>query len=327
MADSETQNSLTDFSAALAAAAENAARSIVALDARPRFATSGVVWSENVIISTSHTVRRDEDLQVFAADGTAHAAELVGRDAGTDLAVLKLTDAAAASNLKAAEIGDPAELKVGNIVLAAGRAGTDGQDLSISFGIVNRIGGAWKTWRGDQIDRLIGLDTRIYLGFSGGALVGTNGKIYGINTSVFGRGTALTIPAETVNRVVEQILKNGKVSKPFLGIGTQPVPLQNNLREKFNLEQTHGLIMLMIEPNAPADQAGILIGDVLLALEDQPTTDLRDVQAILASKSAAQTVRAKLLRGGELIEKEITLGERPEREHRGGRGRGFRRQR
>ncbi|MEP6925260.1 MAG: S1C family serine protease [Pyrinomonadaceae bacterium] len=324
MADTQFNNSLTDFSDQLAAAVEKVADSLVAIDARPRVATSGVVWRENIIVSTNHTVRRDEDLRVLLADGTTHEAQLVGRDGGTDLAVLKLTDETAAQSLKAADIGDTTNLKVGNIVLAVGRTSAE-RGATASFGIINGAGNAWTSWRGDKIDRFISLDAAIYLGFSGGALAGADGKVYGINTSAFGRGTALTIPSETVNRVVERILSGAKDSKPFLGIGTQPVPLPQNVREKLNLEQTSGLIMLMIEPNGPADKAGIMIGDVLLMLEDQPTIDINDVQRILSGNLAGQTVKAKLLRGGELRELEITLGERPARERRGGGGRHRRR--
>ena len=315
-------NQLSEFSRQITGAVENAARSIVAVDARPRVATSGVIWREGVIVSTNHTVRHDENITVAFEGGKTVAATLVGRDPGTDLAVLKINDEEAAKSLKPAEIAESAEVKVGNIVLAVGRTGAE-SGVSASFGIINQIGGAWQTWRGDKIERFIGVDAAIRLGFSGGALVNPEGKILGINTSAFGRGLALTIPAETVNRVVDALLAKGRIARPFLGIGTQAVPLSESLREKANLSQTSGLMILTVETDGPAEKAGLLIGDVLLSLNDKPTLEPTGVQFSLSGQAAGDVVKAQILRGGELKEVEITLGERPAREHqRHGRGRG-----
>lgn len=315
----DTNNSLANLSEQLAAAVEKASRSIVAIDARPRVPTSGIIWREGVIVSTNHTIRRDEDITIQLQDGARHAVTLVGRDAGTDLAVLKIADEAAGKSLHPVEIGDAANLKVGNIVLAVGFTDAE-RGVRASFGIVNSVAGAWRTWRGDEIDRFISLDAAIYLGFSGGALVDAEGKVYGVNTSAFGRGTALTIPASTVNRVVETLLTKGKIARPYLGIYMhQPIPLSQNLRDKLNLQQASGLMIVTVEPDSPAEKAGIFIGDVLLRLEGREMTDIVDIQTILAGREPGSPVKADLLRGGELKTVEITLGERPvrsERRHR-----------
>jgi S1-C subfamily serine protease len=238
---------------------------------------------------------------------------------------LKIDDEETVKSLKPAEIGSSDVAKVGNLVLAVGRTSAEG-GVTASFGIINNIGGAWRTWRGDEIERFISLDLAIYLGFSGGALVNSDGKVLGINTSAFGRGLALTIPAETVNRVVDVLLTKGKITKPYLGIGTQVVPIPETLRGKLGLEQLSGLMMLTVEADGAAEKAGVLIGDVLLSIDDKPTLEPADVQAALWGKEAGNTVNAKVLRGGELVEIEIVLGERPAREERG-RGRGWRRHR
>jgi S1-C subfamily serine protease len=315
----DTNNSLANISEQLAASVEKASRSIVAIDARPRVPTSGIVWRNGVIVSTNHTIRRDEDITIQLQNGARHAVTLVGRDAGTDLAVLKISDEAAGQSLQPVEIGDAANLKVGNIVLAVGCTDAE-RGARASFGIVNSVAGAWRTWRGDEIDRFISLDVAIYIGFSGGALVDAEGKVYGVNTSAFGRGTALTIPASTVSRVVETLLTRGKVARPYLGIGAQQrIPLSQNLRDKLNLQQATGLMILIVEPGDPAEKAGIFIGDVLLRLEGKETTDIVDIQTILAEREPGSPVKADLLRGGELKTVEITLGERPvrsERRHR-----------
>jgi S1-C subfamily serine protease len=319
-------NDLSAFSAQITGAVETAAQSIVAIDARQRVRTSGIVWREGVIVSTNHTIERDEDITIVFGDGQTAAATLIGRDGGTDLAVLKIKDEAIAKSLKPADVSGTAEVKVGNLVLAVGKTSAEG-GATASFGIVNQTGGAWRTWRGDEIERFISLDLAIILGFSGGALINASGQVLGVNTSAFGRGLALTIPSETVNRVVDHLLTKGKISKPYLGIATQAVSLSENLRQKMNIEQSSGLMMLTVEPGSAAEKGGVSLGDVLLSIDDKTTLDPTDVQRALWGKEAGNTVRAKLLRGGgEIKEVEIVLGERASRGEsegrRGGRGRG-----
>lgn len=322
--DSKTENRLSDFSAQITKAVAAVASSVVAIDARPRAATSGVVWREGgVIVSTNHTIRRDDDITVALEGGQIAAAKLVGRDAGTDLAVLKIDDEEIVKSLKPAEIIETAETKVGNIVLAVGRTSVEG-GATVSFGIINSIGAAWRTWRGDEIERFISLDLAVRLGFSGGALINADGKVLGVNTSAFGRGLALTIPSETVSRLVDALLTKGRIAKPYLGIGTQTVPVAESLRERLNLEQTNGLMMLTVEAGGAAEKAGILIGDILLAIDGKTTLEPMDVQAALWVREAGNTVNAEILSGGELKNVEIVLGERPASE-RGGHGRGWRR--
>ena len=314
--NTESGNNLADFSEQITKAVETASASIVAIDARPRVATSGIVWrSGGVIVSTNHTIRHEENITVALGDGRAAAASLVGRDAGTDLAILKITDEEIAKTFKPAETIETTDAKAGNIVLAGGRTGAD---AAASFGIINKVSGAWRTWRGDEIERFISLDLSIFLGFSGGALINADGKVLGVNTSAFGRGLALTIPSETVNRVVDAILTRGKISKPYLGIGTQAVLISENLRGKLNLEQPSALVMLNVEADGAAEKAGVLIGDILLSLDEKPTLDPADVQAALWRKEAGESVKAKILRGGEIMEIEIVLGERPTRGEDGG---------
>lgn len=310
--NSEINKSLAALSRQMAEAVEQVSPLIVAVDARPRVRTSGIIWRPGIIISTNHTIRRDEEITVTLHDRRQMKATLVGRDAGTDLAVLRVEGDGAGTPNTPAQFSGASTLKVGNLVLAAGRTDAE-RGVKASFGIVSVLSDKWRTWRGGEIDRLIQPDVSIFIGFSGGALVDTEGRIVGINTTGLTRGAGVTIPASTVDRVVDQLLAHGRIARPYLGVGMQPVALPDKLREKFNLSQTTGLMMLSVEPEAPADKAGITIGDILLALEDTPVADTDDVQAMLGGKQIGDTVRARILRGGEVKEVEITLGERPTR--------------
>ncbi|MEJ7616619.1 MAG: S1C family serine protease [Pyrinomonadaceae bacterium] len=311
---SETNNALLALSHSLRAAVERASPSIVAVYARPRVPTSGVLWRPGVIVSTNHTVKRDEEITVMMHDGRSASATLAGRDPGTDLAVLRLEGDDHTKTSGIAPAVDSAPLGVGHIVLALGRAGEHG--VSASFGVVSAIGGAWRTWRGGEIDQLLRLDLAIYLGFSGGALIDAEGRVLGINTSGLARGAGVAIPAVTVNRVVDALLTQGRIKRGYLGIGMQPVALPEALRAQLGLPASQGLVVLSVEPEGPAGQAGVLIGDVLLALGDAPTKDTDDVQVLLGTKSVGQTIKALVMRGGTLCDLSIQIGERPDRGRR-----------
>lgn len=308
----ETQSPLAALSRSFAEAVERVSPKIVAVDARPRVRTSGVVWRPGVVVSTNHTIRRDEEITVTLDDGSQTKATLAGRDPGTDLAVLRVEGAQADVADAATQFAETAALKVGSLALAIGRAHPD-QGVSASLGVISVAGDKWRTWRGGEIDRLIRPDVSVFIGFSGGALVDAEGRIIGINTTGLARGAGLTIPAPTVDRVVDQLLASGRIAHPYLGVGMQPVSLPAKLREQFNLSQASGLMMLSVEADAPADTAGLSIGDVLLALDEASVADIDDVQTILGSAKVGDVIKARFLRGGEIKDAEVTLGERPAR--------------
>ncbi|HEV2912931.1 MAG TPA: S1C family serine protease [Pyrinomonadaceae bacterium] len=310
--NSETGNPLVALSRFLAEAVERVSPRVVAVDARPRVHTSGVLWRPGVVVSTNHTIRRDEEITVTLSDGSRRNATLAGRDPGTDLAVLRIEGEEAGGADSATQFAEASALKVGSLVLAVGRAHPD-QGVSASLGIVSVTGDRWRTWRGGEIDRLIRPDVSVFIGFSGGALLDAEGRITGINTTGLARGAGVTIPAPTVDRVVDQLLASGRIARPYLGVGMHPVLLPTKLREQFNLPYSSGLMMLSVEADAPADKAGITIGDVLVALGEDGVADTNDVQRILGREQVGAVIRARFLRGGEIKEADITLGERPVR--------------
>jgi S1-C subfamily serine protease len=302
---SEKTNQLITLSRDLAAAVDRVSPNVVAVDARPRVATSGILWRPGIVVATHHTIKREEEITVLLHDGREVAATLVGRDASTDLAVLKIEGESGA-----ADIADQTDaLKVGYLVLAVGRTG--GEGVSASLGCISSVGEAWRTWQGGIIDHFVRLDLNIYLGFSGSPLVSADGRVLGINTSGLGRGAALTIPAVTVNRVVDALLRIGRIPRPYIGVGMQPVRLSDAVKSKLNLTHDGGVIILGVEPGSPADKAGFLVGDVLIALGTTSITDTEDMQAAIAPGSIGQTIDASVVRGGERANLAVTIGERP----------------
>jgi S1-C subfamily serine protease len=230
MTEANASDSLRALSENLATAVERVGTAVVAIYARPRVATSGIVWRDGVIVSTNHTVQRDEEITVQLADGRSLPANLVGRDPSTDLAVLRVEGDQALGIDPVTTIADN-ELAVGNLTLAVGRID---RGVTASFGIISALGDKWRTWRGGEIDRLIRPDVSIFIGFSGGALIDVEGRVIGVNTTGLARGARLTIPASTINYVVDALLEHGRIARPYLGVGMQPVALPAELRSNLN---------------------------------------------------------------------------------------------
>lgn len=288
----------------LAAAVETAGRSVVAIHARRRIPASGVLWHPGIVVAAHHTIQRDDDIGLTLHDGTTVQATLAGRDPSTDLAVLRLGDGATAPPVAAAT--EP--VRAGQLMLALGRPGAA---VTASLGIVSAVGGEWRTWQGGIIDQFVRLDLSIYDGFSGGPLVDASGRVAGINTSGLARAAAITVPARTVERVMKQLLERGHVARGWLGIATQPVRLPPALRRSAGTEAEAGLVVVNVEPDSPADRGGVLIGDVLLALDDRPVTDPGDVLAALGAERIGRPVVLRVARGGRAEQLSVTVGERP----------------
>jgi len=219
-------DTLLSLSNDLAGAVERTAPAIVTVHARRRLPSTGIHWRPGVIVTADHTVRAEEDITVTTPDGRALPAVLAGRDPGTDLAVLTVKDAGSAT----AALGDDAALKVGHLVLALGYG------PRVSWGVIGALGPRWRSWRGGEIDQLVRLDLTLYPGFSGGPLVDAGGRVVGLNTSGLARDARLTVPATTVTRVTDELLRTGHVSRGYLGLGMQPVPLPAQPSPSVNMQ-------------------------------------------------------------------------------------------
>jgi len=304
MSASSSDGLLSAVSNDLAAAVDTVGRSVVAIHARRRIPASGVVWQPGVVVAAHHTVQRDDDITVSLHDGSSVSATLAGRDPSTDLAVLRLADAAGAPPV--APAAEPP--RVGQLVLALGRPGGS---VTASLGIVSAVGGEWRTWQGGAIDRFVRLDLAVYDGFSGGPLVDAAGRVIGLNTSGLARATAVTVPASTVARVMGQLLARGHVARGWLGIATQPVRLPPALQRSLGSESDAGLVVVNVEPDSPADRGGVLIGDILVALDGRAVRDPGDVLAALGGEQIGHAVGLRIVRGGKAETVSVTVGERP----------------
>ena len=307
MAETEQGNVLRGLSDALAGAVETAGGSVVAIHARRRIPSSGVVWQEGLIVTASHTLEREEDITVTWPDGTSTPASIAGRDAGTDLAVVRPEGGSAV----VAQQADADALRVGTLVLALGRPWDAG--VTASLGVISAVGGEWRTWHGGRIDRRVRLDLAIHDGFSGGPLVGADARVLGINTSGLGRGAPMTVPASTVERVATELATRGRVRRGDLGLAMQPVILPPGLQERAEAAET-GLLVLHVEPDGPAAAAGALIGDVIVAIGGRTVSDLRELAGALAADTIGQSMTVRALRGGEPVSLDVQIAERPGRE-------------
>lgn len=301
---SPLQNSSND----LAAAAEAVGPSVVAVHGQHRIPSSGIQWRKDVIVTVNHGIRRNDGITVAFGPDKSVEATLAGRDPSTDLAILKLANE---GKVPPASVADASGLKLANLVLALGRSWRG--NLVASAGIVGGLSGAWRTWAGGKLDQHIRLDLELYSGLSGGPLVNAEGKVIGINTRGVARGRAVTIPASTVDRVVDELLEKGHIAHPYLGLAMQPVAVPESLRSKFKSELTNGLVVVHVEPSGPADRAGILLGDVLVELQGKPLEGLESVQQILSLAKIGEKAPVTVLRGGSPTQLNVTLDDRPTR--------------
>jgi S1-C subfamily serine protease len=291
-----------------AAAAEAVGPSVVAIYGRRWMPSSGIQWRKGIIVTAHHTIRREEDISIVAEGGKTLKATLAGRDPSTDLAILKLASDPA---LPLPPIGDGGALKLGHLVLALGRS--RGTNLVASAGIVGGLSGEWEPHRGGRLEQHIRLALELYPGFSGGPLVNPQGKVVGINTRGISRGRPVAIPLATVNRIVDELVEKGHISKPYLGLAMQPVAVPESLRAKTISGAGSALLVVHVEPSGPADKAGVLLGDLVIDLRGKAVEDTADIQHLLGSAKVGDTVQATVLRGGSPMKMSIALADRPAR--------------
>ncbi|MFC1997225.1 S1C family serine protease [Chloroflexota bacterium] len=300
---SKENKPLTNFSDALADAVDQAADSIVLVDGRNRFPASGILYAEDLVLTADHVLERDEGVRVVLADGKEIAADVTGRDPSSDLALLKLSESVEGS-------AEPfkGEMRVGELVLALGRHSTKG--IEASLGVVSYINGPVRTHRGGMIERFIRTDAAPLPGFSGGALINARGQIVGINTSGLSHGTLLTLPTVVAWQTAQTLAEFGSIKRGYLGIRSQTVNIPETAFDVLGREQTSGLLVVHTEENSPADESDLEVGDIITGIADVPVTDHDELAGTLTGEIVGQPAAVEILRVGELLNVEVTIGER-----------------
>jgi len=299
------QSSLLSLSNEMAKLVEEFQPYVVAVHARAHRPSSGVHWRPGIVVTADHTIRRDEDIQVTLPDGKRVDATLAGRDAGTDIAALRVEGLGP----PVAHAKESDSAKVGEWALVLGRSPDSGPNASL--GIISACSGHWRTWRGGQLDKYIRLDATLFPNSSGGAAVDCRGGLLGIATAGLSRIAGLAIPASSVNRVVDALVAKGHLPRGYLGIGAQPVGIPEALRASLSLTGKYGIMVVKVEPGGPADQAGLLLGDILVGLGGAPVEGLEDLLSFSDSGAIGKPFKGQVIRAGSLREVEITIGERP----------------
>ena len=293
------EQTLGALSAGLAELTEQAGALAVAVEARSRMGSSGILWQQGVIVTADHAVRREEDIPVLLSDGSHVRAELAGRDPGTDLAILRFEGGPVPKF-------ESAKPRSGELVLSVGR---HEPGVLAAVGIISTAGGEWRTWRGGQLDTLLRLDISAYPRSSGSVVVDSAGRVVGMLTSGLTRTAPVAVPFATIERVAGELIQHGHIARGYLGVGLQPVLLPEKFSDVLGRKQRAGVIVLSVEPGGPAEGARIGLGDIFVELGGREVEDTDDVQAALAG-AIGQERTAVILRGGERVEVAIRVGER-----------------
>jgi len=295
---------LVEVSEGMAAAAAAAAPWVVRVEGGRRGPASGTVWSsDGMVLAAGHALEREEALTVGLEGGETAPAELLGRDPATDLAVLRV----ARGGLAPAEWSDTAP-RPGQLLLGLARPGSGPR---LALGAVARVGPEWRTPAGGRLERYLEADLPLRPGFSGGLLLGAGGKALGLAAGGLLRGAALGIPPEALRRLVKAILAHGGVRRGFLGISTLPVRLPPAAARELGREV--GLLVTAVEPDSPAERAGLLLGDTVVQAAGQGVAHASELLPFLEEERIGEALLLRTLRAGAVREVPVTVGARPRR--------------
>jgi serine protease DegQ len=296
--------SLEAMQAVSAAMAEVVARvgpSVVRVEGRRR-PSSGVVFSEGLVVTAAHALEQEEGIELGLEGGKSAPAKLVGHDGATDIALLRVE----AGGLLVAPWAEGAPPAVGSLLLAVSRPG---RTARAHLGVLSALSeGEFRTPAGGRLERYLESDISLRPGFSGSALCDASGKVVALNTAGLLRGSAAGVTVATLRRVVEQLLAHGNVPRGFLGVSTLPARLPAVLAER--LSQQSALLIAGVDPESPAGKAGLLLGDVLAALDGHPLTHPGELVEQLDEKSVGRTVSARIVRAGAVQDVALTIGKR-----------------
>ncbi len=294
--------SLVELSEQLEAAVDAAAPSVVRVEGRRRSASSGVVWSaDGVVVAAHHAVDAEEGVPVGLPDGRTVPARVVGRDPGTDLAVLR----AEATGLAVPRWEEGRAPRPGHLVVGVSRPG---RSARARLGMMSAVASEWRTPAGGRLESYLETDIGPHPGFSGGLLLGSDGRALGVTTAGLLRGAGMAVGVVALRRVVDALLSRGRMRRGWLGIGTQAVALGEDLRARFG--QATALLVLSVQPESPAARAGLLLGDALLRAGEERLTGPAALLPALDEDRVGRDLVLRVLRAGEERDVTLVVGER-----------------
>jgi S1-C subfamily serine protease len=308
---------LDAYSRAVIDVVETVSPAVVRLDVRPAEQArqggsgSGVIVSpDGLVLTNSHVVGGASRIRATTADGQRLTAHVVGDDPDTDLALVRINESV---TLPFAPFGDSRRLKRGQLVIAIGNP--LGFESTVTAGVVSALGRSLRASTGRLIDDLIQTDAALNPGNSGGPLVSSHGEVVGINTAIImgAQGICFAIAANTAKFVLGELVRHGRVRRGYIGISAAQTRLPRRLRHEAGVAQDSAVVVAGVEPTSPADRAGLVAGDVLLALDGQAVTGADDLIRILTGDKIGRKVEIDVLREGERRRLALTPEERQRR--------------
>lgn len=293
---------LMGLSDAMAEAVERASRVTALVDARKRLPVSGVLLGADLLLSVDHGIEKEEEIQIVVGASRA-LGKVIGGDSGLDLAVIRLDQALPFQGHEAGADG-----RVGQPVFAVGKPDPDG--VQASFGTITAVGTSLRTMRGSLLPHFYSTSATPYPGFSGGPLIDLAGRVIGINTSGVIGGVSLAIPFDFARQMAETLVQHGKIRRGYLGIRSQPVQLSETTQTQVGRKQKNGLLVVGLEDNGPALAGGVLVGDILLGINQSVIENQDSLMQALSGEVVGKEVDLHLIRGGQSQTLRIKIGER-----------------
>ena len=309
---------LDAYSSAVVSAAERVGPSVVHIEAKTGEkgrrgqeqggTGSGFLFTpDGYILTNSHVIHGAKTIQAALSDSRQYAAELVGDDPDTDIAVLRID----APHLVSARLGDSSAVQVGQVAIAIGAP--YGFQATVTAGVVSALGRSLRSRSGRLMDDILQTDAALNPGNSGGPLVTSRGEVIGVNTAVIlpAQGLCFAIAINTAKFVASRLLRDGEIRRGYLGVAGQNVPLPRRTVREFNLIGESAVVTAAVENDSPAERAGLRQGDVIVALDNKPVTSIDDLHRLLADAKPGVPMTLTVFRQTERILLAVTPIESP----------------